>query len=329
MKAVDLHVHVVVSELVGEGTWRARVVREGDRELVEWRGQRVASAVGALADPEAAVDDLRRAGADAAVVSPWVSMLPYEEPDVGLAREVCEAWNEGMSRICARYPGRVWAFGAVPFQQAREAVRLMEGLRKLPGLVGVEVTATVGGRLLGDDAFAPVWEAAEALGLGVFVHPTARGLGLPGLQEYYLWNTVGNPVETAMTAAHLVMSGVLERRPRLKVVLAHGGGALPALRGRLRHAHGFQPQARARLREDVDASLRRLYYDTVVHDPVLLRQLVEWVGPEQVVLGSDYPFDMGLARPVEFVRSAELGSPAEECVLRGNAVRALGLEVAT
>ncbi|MCS7234714.1 MAG: amidohydrolase family protein [Armatimonadota bacterium] len=329
MNALDVHVHVVIPDLLGEGPWRARLVREGDRAVVEWRGQRVLSAVGALADTRVLLGDLRRAGVDGAVLSPWVSMLPHEEPDPGLAREVCEAWNEGLSRVCAENPGRVWAFGAAPWQDPPTAVRVLEQLRRLPGLVGVEVTATVAGRLLGDDAFAPVWEAAEALGLGVFVHPTARGLGIPALQQYYLWNTVGNPVETAMTAAHLVMSGVLERHPRLVVVLAHGGGALPALRGRLRHAHTFQPQARSRLREDVETSLRRLYYDTVVHDPTLLRQLVEWVGPERVVLGSDYPFDMGLARPVEFVRSAQLAGEAEARLLRGNAVRALGLEVRT
>ncbi|MDR7445478.1 MAG: amidohydrolase family protein [Armatimonadota bacterium] len=329
MNAVDVHCHVVVPELVGEGDWRARRVREGDRDVVEWRGQRVLSAVGALADPEATLEDLDRVGVDAVILSPWVSMLPYEEQDVGLAREVCKAWNEGLSRVCARRPGRVWAFGAVPLQAPEEAARLLEDVRGRPGLVGVEVTARVGGRLLGEDAFEPVWEAAEALKLGVFVHPTTRGFGIPELHEYYLWNTVGNPVETAMTAGHLVMSGVLERHPRLVVILAHGGGALPALRGRLRHAHTFQPKARARLREDVEVCLRRFYYDTVTHDPVLLRQLVEWVGSEQVVLGSDYPFDMGLAQPVEFVRRAELGQEAEARVLRDNAARALGLEVRT
>ncbi len=325
MTAVDVHAHVVVRELVGEGPWRARLHAEGGRHVVEWRGRRVTSAVREFVEPARILEQLAQVGVDGVVLSPWVSMLPCEEPDLGLAREVCQAWNEGLSRICCQFPGRVWAFGAVPVQDPAAAAGLLAELRGYPGLVGVEVPACVQGRLLGDDALLPFWEAAEDLGFAVFVHPTTRGLGIPALADHYLWNSVGNPLETAMTAAHLVMRGVLERHPRLRVLLAHGGGALPSLRGRLRHAHRFRPEARSRLREDVDSSLRRLYYDTVTHDPVLLRQLVEWVGTGQVLLGSDFPFDMGLEQPVAFVRSAELAASAEAQVLRDNAVRMLQL----
>ena len=125
----------------------------------------------------------------------------------------------------------------------------------------------------------------------------------------------------------MVLSGLLERYARLTVVLPDSGGALPALRGRLRHAHGFQPLARSRLRGDVDACLRRFLYDAVTHDAVLLRELVEWAGRGQVVLGSDWPFDMGLEDPVGFVRSAGLGAETEPRVLGENAVRILGREV--
>jgi aminocarboxymuconate-semialdehyde decarboxylase len=109
----------------------------------------------------------------------------------------------------------------------------------------------------------------------------------------------------------------------LRVVLAHGGGALLALRGRLRHAHGFQPQARSRLGEPVDESLRRFHYDTITHDPELLRALVDYVGAEHVVLGSDYPFDMADARPVETVRSCRFDAAQEQAILAGNASRLL------
>jgi len=194
-------------------------------------------------------------------------------------------------------------------------------------LRGVEVAASVGGRFLGDDAFEPFWAAAEETGALVFVHPTTRGSSAPA--EHYLWNTVGNPLETTVTAAHLVMTGTLERHPGLKVLLAHGGGAILALRGRLTHAHSFQPQAQARLRESPEASLRRLYYDTVVHDAALLRALVETVGADRVVLGSDHPFDMGDLRPADSVRAAGLQPADEAAVLGGNAAMLLGLEVAT
>jgi aminocarboxymuconate-semialdehyde decarboxylase len=118
----------------------------------------------------------------------------------------------------------------------------------------------------------------------------------------------------------------MERHPALRVVLAHGGGALLALRGRLRHAHAVQPQAGARLGEPPDDSIRRFHFDTVTHDAELLRQLVEYAGAERVLLGSDYPFDMGDPRPADTVRASGLDRATERAVLAGNAERLLGLE---
>jgi aminocarboxymuconate-semialdehyde decarboxylase len=120
----------------------------------------------------------------------------------------------------------------------------------------------------------------------------------------------------------------MERHPGLRVLLAHGGGAILSLRGRLRHAHSFQPQTRSKLREDPITSLRRFYYDTVVHDAGLLRQLVETVGADRVMLGSDHPFDMGDLRPADTVRAAGLDPRDEALVLEGNAAALLGLEAA-
>jgi aminocarboxymuconate-semialdehyde decarboxylase len=201
----------------------------------------------------------------------------------------------------------------------------LERATALPGMRGVQLAASVGGAYLGDERFEPFWEAAERLGAVVLVHPTTRGFHLPVLEEHYLWNTVGNPLETAVTAAHMTMTGLLERRPALRIVLAHGGGAFLALRGRLRHSHTFQPEARSKLEASPLDSIRRFHYDTVMHDVGLLRDLVDVVGADHVLLGSDYPFDMGTTRPVEEVRELGLAPVDEALVLGGNASRLLEL----
>jgi aminocarboxymuconate-semialdehyde decarboxylase len=191
---------------------------------------------------------------------------------------------------------------------------------------GVEIAASVRGAYLGDDRFEPFWAAAEATGALVFVHPSTRGFTDAVFDDYYLWNLVGNPMETTIAGAHLVLAGVLERHPGLRILLAHGGGALPALRGRLRHGASFQPQAKARLTEPVETSLKRLYYDTVTHDPGLLAELVAFAGSGHVLLGSDYPFDMADPRPADTVAAARLDPDDERAVLGAGAARLLGLE---
>lgn len=195
-----------------------------------------------------------------------------------------------------------------------------------PGLYGVEVAASVQGVYLGDERFRPFWAAAEQSGALVFIHPTTRGFDSPVFNQYYLWNSVGNPLETTITAAHLIMAGVMQVHPGLKVLLAHGGGAILALRGRLRHAHSFQPQAKASLEESPETSIKRFYFDNLTHDLDLLRDLVDFVGPDRVLVGSDYPFDMGAEHPAEIVRQLQLPLEDEEKILSGNALNLLHKE---
>ena len=136
-----------------------------------------------------------------------------------------------------------------------------------------------------------------------------------------MWNTIGNPLETTITTAHMINAGVMESFPGLKVLLAHGGGAILSLWGRLNHAHSFQPQAKSVLQETPQDSLKRFYFDTVIHDPALLRILIDFAGADHVMVGSDYPFDMGVARPGDIVRELGLPTSEEEKVLSGNALQ--------
>lgn len=298
---VDAHAHVVVPGLGADVSWR------DGAQVVSFAGREIRSAVREFVHLERILEEQDRAGIDRVVLCPWVTLLGREP----------ERQNEALADMVGE---RVSALGTVDLGQPDRLVELMRDGR----LSGVEVAASVDGDYLGDERFADFWAAAEQTRALVFVHPTTRGFELPVFDDYYLWNSVANPLETTVTATHMVFAGVLEQHPNLRVLLAHGGGALLALRGRLRHAHSFQPQARSVLRDSPEESLRRFFYDTVTHDETLLRQLAEEVGADRVLCGSDYPFDMGVERPAEIVRALGLPEEQEAAILGGNALRLLG-----
>ena len=323
---VDSHCHVVVAEMTARSVpeaWRPALRTENGRRLVGFRGRELTSATGEFSDVAVMLGDAASTGVDHLLLSPWISLVPVDAGPAE-AQLVCGIQNEALARLVAGHPGRLSAVGAVPVQDPGLAGRELTDLMKVPGLHGVEIPSSVGGRYLGDDFFLPFWAAAEQTGALVFIHPSTRGFGIPALDGYYLWNSVGNPLETAVTAAHIAVAGVLERFPGLRILLAHGGGALPVLRGRLRRAHAIRAEAAERLRQGPDVSLRRFHYDTVTHDAGLLADLVQYAGPEQVLLGSDRPFDMGTDDPVGEVRALRLGA-GEELILGGNARRVLDL----
>ena len=301
---VDVHAHVIVPGLGAEVAW------EDGSQVVRFAGKEIRAAVREFVDLDRILEEQERAGVDKVVLCPWVTLLGREP----------ERQNEALAQMVGE---RVAVLGTVDPERPETLAELIGDGR----LAGVELAASVGGDYLGHERFGDLWAAAEETQALVFVHPTTRGFDLPVFDDYYLWNAVGNPVETTITAAHMVLAGVLEAHPRLRVVLAHAGGAVLALRGRLRHAHSFQPQARARLGESPEDSLRRFYYDTVTHDAGLLRQVIDFAGADRVLCGSDYPFDMGIERPAEPVRALGLSRDKETAILGGNALRLLGQEV--
>jgi aminocarboxymuconate-semialdehyde decarboxylase len=326
MSAIDVHAHVIVPELLRDAApserWRPAV----DGSVVEFGGRRVGSMVRECVALDRILASEERLGIEHVVLSPWVPLLFYDvEAEEGLRR--CRLQNAGLARMRSERPERVSVLGAVPLQEPELAAAELSELMATGSFAGVEITASVRGVYLGNARFEPFWAAAERTGALVFVHPTTVGFGEPAFREHYLHNLVGNPMETTLTAAHMVLAGVMERHPALNVLLAHGGGAIVALRGRLRHGHSVVAAAGGALREPADASIRRFLFDTVLHDPALLRVLVDAVGADRVLLGSDHPFDMADPRPVETVRGAGLVEEDEAAVLSSNAERLLALGV--
>lgn len=326
---VDTHAHIILPEITWEYApeqdWRPRVFLQDGRQVVDYGGKQIKSAIRPFVHIEEILEAQTQAGVGRVILCPWVALLRYEvEPQEGLRTSRIQ--NRSLARLAQEYPGRIYGLGTVPLQDPQLAARELESVMGEAGLYGVEVAASVRGAYLGDERFRPFWAAAEESGALVFIHPTTRGFDAPVFSQYYLWNSIGNPLETTITAAHMIMAGVMQAYPRLKVLLAHGGGAILALRGRLRHAHSFQPQAKASLKETPETSLGRFYFDSLTHDLELLRDLVDFVGPDHVLLGSDYPFDMGAEHPAEMVRQLELPPQDEDKILSTNALDLLHKE---
>ncbi len=205
---VDVHAHVIVPEVLRDAApgeaWRPRVRWEDGAQIVELGGREIRSAVRDFVAADAILAAQDEAGIDHVVLCPWVNLLGYDAPEAE-ALERCRIQNAGLAALQAAHPERVSVLGTVPLQDPEIAAGELEALMAVGSFAGVEIAASVNGVALGDDRLAPFWAAAEATGALVFVHPTTRGSSGPGFDDHYLWNLVGNPMETTVAAAHLVL----------------------------------------------------------------------------------------------------------------------------
>jgi aminocarboxymuconate-semialdehyde decarboxylase len=262
---------------------------------------------------------LTEQGIDTAVFGPLMDVAGYSLPPAQGA-----AWsrlqNEALATALADAPGEHRGLAAVPLQDAAAAAaELTFAVRQL-GLRGAMVDPNALGRPLGDAAFDPFWKAAADLEAPVVLHPFLLE-AVERFGRHYLHNLVGYPFETTLAAASLILGGTLDRFPSLSVILVHGGGFLPYHIGRFDRAHRTRPEARVNDAGLPSEYLRRFLYDTLVQRPDALRYLVQLVGHDRVLLGSDHPFWMGDPDPLRVVREARLDPATEAAILGANAAR--------
>ncbi|MEU9453355.1 amidohydrolase family protein [Streptomyces sp. NPDC048277] len=320
---VDFHGHLAVPEadalVAGTEGFAAELAAEqrahSPESLAANRAQ-LQRLAGKLTDVGARLADLDAMGVDIQVVGPMPMHHYWAGP--GLAVQLARTVNEAVAAHCAAAPERLHGLGTVPLQHPDLAVALLDRAVTEQGLYGISVSTTVEGRELADPAHDEVWRKAEELGAVVFVHPWGCSLG-ERLASNYLGNTVGQPTETTVALSRLIFTGVLDRFPRLKLVAAHGGGYLPTYIGRSDHAWAVRPDARG-CAEPPSSYLRRMWFDALVYTPRALRHLVEEVGADRVVLGTDHPFDMGVTDPVARLDAAGLDPAARDAIAGGNAL---------
>jgi aminocarboxymuconate-semialdehyde decarboxylase len=244
--------------------------------------------------------------------------------DGALGLRLARLVNSAMAEAARRHPDRFVVLATLPLQNPEAALVELERAVAELGCRGIYLGTNVRGKELTDPSFLPIFERIHTLGVPIFLHPL-NVIGAERLANYHLHNLLGNPFDTAVAAANLIFGGLLDRFPKLNVCLPHAGGALPYLIGRLNHGWKVRPECRA-LKQPPSSYLRRFTYDTISHAPESLRYLIELVGADRVMLGSDYCFDMGYERPVEAViRLRGLTQADRAKILGGNAARLLRL----
>ncbi|MCL6671870.1 MULTISPECIES: amidohydrolase family protein [Streptomyces] len=326
---VDVHAHLLLPDvealvegLPGLAEAKALDARRNGPAALAVNGPMVRERVPLLLDLTARLAAMDAQGVDVQLVSPSPSHYHYWT-DEETAEKLCRLANEATAAHCSAAPGRLRGLGLVPLQHPDLMVAALDHALE-QGLAGVEISSHAPGRELSEPAYEPFWTRAEETGALVFLHPFGCTLD-ERLDRWYLSNTVGQPTENAVALSHLIFSGVLDRHPGLKVIAAHGGGYLPTHIGRSDHAWTARSDAGAGCAHPPSSYLRRLYFDSLVHDPSVLRELIRIAGPDRVLLGSDFPFDMGTEDPVGALRTARLPEADFHAVRGGNAAALLSL----
>ncbi len=240
------------------------------------------------------------------------------------AQRLSEVYNDALAAAHEKHPARLYGLATLPMHVPALAAAEAERAANLPGMKGVYVATQVNGKDLSDASFFPVYERIEALGLPLFLHPV-HVLAHERLTPFYLTNLLGNPFESAIAAAHLIFGGVMDRFPRLTVVLPHAGGAFPWLVWRLKRGWEKRPELKNVPHSPADY-LRRFYYDTVGYSDHVIDYLAKVIGADRILMGSDYCFPIAYEQPVEVVAGHPgLDPAAKEAIIAGNAKRLLGL----
>ena len=327
---IDVHTHIVPegwedwAARFGGDRWPSLIRHDACRATIMTGGQFFRSVDDRSWSPERRIVDMDRLGIDRQALSPPPVMFCYWA-DARANAAFARLQNESVAAVVARHPARFVGMATVPLQDPDLAVKELRHSREQLGLRAVEIGSCPAGRDFDDPALFPFFEACAALDVAVFVHPASPLVGQERLTRYYFPLIVGNPLETALAASKHIYGGVLERLPALRVCFAHGGGAFPFTLARLDHGWKVRPEGPAAIPRPPREYAKQLYFDSLTLSAANLRFLVEQFGADRVVIGSDYPFDMGSDDPVAAVGEAELPAAAREQIEGGTAARFLGL----
>lgn len=325
---IDIHSHVIPHKFIDylethSTELKAHVEdRDGVKTVVHDQGY-VYPLFPEFYEPTQKVAAMDENGLDISVISPAPPLFFYWTRGK-LAADVARVVNDGVAQMVSAFPERLRGMATIPAQDPDAAIAEMDRVVREHHFRAVEIGTTIEGTPLSAQQLRPLLHRAMELGVFFFAHPYYTGKK-PGLENYYLTNLVGNPLDTTVMVADLMFSGALEELPQLRICLAHGGGFLPYQVGRLVHGHRVRSEAHAHCKTSPLDLLKRFYFDSLVFDGHALKYMVDLVGADHVCIGTDSPFDMGDPNPDAVLRAlAESGEHVLSEVCCGTAKRLLG-----
>jgi aminocarboxymuconate-semialdehyde decarboxylase len=328
---IDIHAHIVVPQAAKLAQPHVDITRIplahfADAYSKEINAQQEKDVGEVMTTIDRRLRDLDAMTIDIQVVAPAPGQN-YYTVDAKIAEQAHRLANDGVAEFCSRKPDRFVGLGVVTLQEPEIAVRELDYIMNNLKLKGVEILTNVDGQELSDEKFRPFFARAEALGAFIMMHPNGFTHG-DRLTHFYLNNVLGNPLETTLALHNLIFSGTLARFPELKLMAVHGGGYLPGYSGRIDHAWGARKDSHADLPLPPTTYLRQVYLDTVVFSYHQLAYLIDVFGPDRILMGTDYPFDMAEYNPVGHVAGVQgMDELTLAQIAGGNAIRVLGLDL--
>ncbi len=280
-----------------------------------------------LRNHESRIAHMDAMGIEVQGLATFVSEYGYWAPP-SVAAESARLQNDHLAEACAAMPDRFAPFGAtVPLQDVDLAIAEMDRAVDELGFLGLQIGGTIDGHNLDEPRFRPFWQAVAAKGIPVILHPNGYEES-HRFGDYFMTNCIGNPLETMVAANRMIFSGLFEELPNLKLVLLHGGGYLPFYASRSDHTWTVRPETRVHIPDHPPSYyMKKLFYDTMVFQPLYLRHLVEVVGADRIMAGTDFPFDMGDDDPLGLIDRTDGLSDEERVAMKGgNAARLFGLD---
>ena len=297
---IDLHNHVIPESVVeairrDPAKFGTAIEERNGKRYFDSHG-RMTELLPEFCSADAKVEWMNRVGLDLAGISVGPPIYFYGlKPEAGL--EICRLANDGIAQMVGKYPDRLRGMAHLPMQDPDAAITELERVVKEYEFKAVELGTSIEGKPLADPKFRKVLKTVEQLGAFVFAHPY-QCLAQGWMDDYYLRNFIGFPLDTTMMIAHLMFSGALDDLKKLRILCAHGGGYVPYQIGRFIHGFKVRPEPKARTRTSPEEFFKRFYFDALTHHPQSTRHLINMVGAAHVVIGTDHPFDMGPADPM-------------------------------